>query len=118
MVAHPPFGSPSYKLVAKGLVDLYLLIKDGKDDSREAESVRDALDAPLKALNQTEKERAQWLSEDLFSVSEPPAATTQKELNPKLSSNSTRPLRHGRAENGIGPWRYFGEGGSTARSVY
>ena len=83
MVAHPPFGSPSYKLVAKGLVELHLLIKDGKDDSPEAESVRDALDAPLKALNRTEKERAQWLSEDLFSVSEPPAATTQKELNPQ-----------------------------------
>ena len=34
-------------------------------------------------LNRTEKERAQWLSENLFSVSEPPAATTQKELNPQ-----------------------------------
>ena len=31
-------------------------------ESPEAESLRDALDAPLKALNRTEKERAQWLS--------------------------------------------------------
>ena len=83
MVAHPPFGSSSFKLVAKGLIALHRLIKDGKDDSPEAESVRDALDAPLKALNPSEKERAQWLSEDLYSVSEPPAATTQKEMNPQ-----------------------------------
>jgi len=83
MVTHPPSGSPSFKLVAKGLVALHRLIKDGKDDSLEAESLRDALDAPLKVLNRTEKERAQWLSEDLYSVSEPPAATTQKEMNPQ-----------------------------------
>jgi hypothetical protein len=83
MNAHPPFGSPSFKLVAKGLVELHRLMKDGKDDSPEAEAVRDALDAPMKALNRTEKERAQWLSEDLYSVSEPSAATAQKEMNPQ-----------------------------------
>jgi tetratricopeptide (TPR) repeat protein len=83
MVAHSPFGSPSFRLVAKGLVELHRLGKDGKDDSPEAESVRDALDAPLNALNRTEEERAQWLSEDLYSVSEPPAATTQKQMNPQ-----------------------------------
>ena len=81
MFAHQPFGSPSFKLVAKGLVELHQLIKDGKDDSPEAESVRDALDAPLEALTRTEKERAQWLSEDLYSVSEPPGVATQKEMN-------------------------------------
>jgi tetratricopeptide (TPR) repeat protein len=83
MDVHSQFGSPSFKLVAKGLVALHRLIKEGKDDSPEAESVRDALDAPLKALNRAEKERAQWLSEDLYSVSEPPAAATQKEMNPQ-----------------------------------
>jgi tetratricopeptide (TPR) repeat protein len=81
MVAHSQFGSPSSKLVANGLVALHRLIKDGKGDSPEAESVRDALDGPLKALNRLEKERAQWLSEDLYSVSEPPAETTQKAMN-------------------------------------
>src|SRR5438132_4784330 len=81
MVGHPPFGSLSFKLVLKGLVELHRLIKDGKDDSPEAESIRDALDAPLKALNRTEKERAQWLSEDLYSVSEPPVAPSLKEMN-------------------------------------
>jgi tetratricopeptide (TPR) repeat protein len=83
MIAHPPFGSPSFELMAKGLVELHRLIKDGKDDSPEAESVRDALDAPLKVLTGAEKERAQMLSEDLYSVSEPPSATTQREMNPQ-----------------------------------
>jgi hypothetical protein len=41
------------------------------------------MDAPWNALNNTEMERAQWLSEDLYSVSEPPAATTQREMNPQ-----------------------------------
>src|ERR1035438_3616310 len=83
MIAHPSFGSPSFKLAAKGLVELHRLIKDGQDDSPEAESVRDALDVPMKALNRTERDQAQWLSEDLYSVSEPLAATTHKEMNPQ-----------------------------------
>ncbi|MGO9115170.1 MAG: hypothetical protein ACLP9L_38655 [Thermoguttaceae bacterium] len=103
MVVHPAFGSPSFKLVAKGLVELHRLIKAGHDDSPEAESVRDALNAPLKALNATEKARAQWLSEDLYSVSEPPAATTLREMNPRRKSNSTRQSKHDRGGNGIEP---------------
>ncbi|HVA51690.1 MAG TPA: hypothetical protein VNH11_35445 [Pirellulales bacterium] len=83
MLPQPVFGSPSFNLVAKGLLDLHRLIKEGKDDSMEAEAIRDALDAPLKALNPTEKARAQWLSEDLYSVSEPPAAINPKEMNPQ-----------------------------------
>lgn len=75
-------SSPSFTLAVKSLIALHRLIKDGKDDSPEAEAIRDALDAPLSALNAAEKERAQWLSEDLYSVSEPPAGPT-KEMNPQ-----------------------------------
>lgn len=81
MVVHPLIGSSSFKLVARGLVALHRLIKDGKEDSPEAESIRDVLDAPLRSLNRAEKERAQWLSEDLYSVSEPTAVTAQKQMN-------------------------------------
>ena len=81
MAPHPTFGSSSFKLVAKGLVELHRLIKEEKDDSSEADSVRDALDAPLKVLSRIEKERAQWLSDDLYSVSEPSATATQKDMN-------------------------------------
>src|ERR1700675_2348023 len=83
MIAHSQFENPSFRLVAKGLLALHQMGKDGKDDSPEADSVRDAMDVPWNALNKTEVERAQWLSEDLYSVSEPPAATTQREMNPQ-----------------------------------
>jgi hypothetical protein len=92
MIRQSQHGSPSFKLVAKGLVALHQLIKEGKDDSSEAESVRDALEAPLKALNATEKERAQWLSEDLYSISEPPAGTTLKEMNPQAQQQLNEAL--------------------------
>ncbi len=83
MDAHPSFGSPSFKLVAKGLVALHRLTGDGKEDSPEADSVRDALDRPLKVLSRVEKERAQWLSEDLYSVSEPAASDAPTAMNPQ-----------------------------------
>ena len=82
MIALPSFGSSSFKLMAKGLVELHRLIQEGKDDSPEGESVRDALDTPLHALNRTERERAEWLTIDLYSVSDPPAASPLKEMTP------------------------------------
>ena len=98
MVAHPPFGSSSFKLVAKGLVELHRLITAGKEDSPDAESVRDALDAPLKALNATEKTRSQWLSDDLYSVGEPNLGTVQKQmtLEAQRQLNEALQARHNR----------------------
>lgn len=95
---HPPrLGSPSFHLVAKGLLDLHRLIAAGKEDSPEAESVRDALDAPLRILDRAEKERAQWLSEDLYSISDPPAtgsgqmnAQAQQQYNEALEARQDR----------------------------
>ncbi len=97
MDAHPPFGTPSFKLVAQGLVALQRLLMEGKEDSSEAESIRDALDAPLKVLSRGEKERAQWLSEDLYSIGEPPA-TSQREMNPQVQQqlNEALEARQGR----------------------
>lgn len=83
MVEHLPIGSPIFNRVAKGLVALHRQIKEGRDDSSEADSVRDTLDGPLKALSRTEKERAQWLSEDLYSVSEPTSPASLKAMNPQ-----------------------------------
>lgn len=81
MAANFHFDSPSFKLVTRGLIALHQLIKEGEADSPEAEAVRDTLDGPLRGLNPAERERARWLSEDLYSVSEPPAGTSQKEMN-------------------------------------
>ena len=93
-------SSPSFRLVAKGLVALHRLIKEGKDESTEAEAVRDALDAPLKALSRTEAQLAQWLSEDLYSVSEPSAEGAQGEINPHLQQE----LNEASAARESGEW--------------
>jgi tetratricopeptide (TPR) repeat protein len=92
MVVHSQFGSASFRLVAKGLVAFQRLTFEGRDDTPEAESIRDALDAPLKALNRIEKERAQWLSEDLYSVGESPSSSSQKQMNPQAQQQLTEAL--------------------------
>src|SRR6266446_6505382 len=100
MIADRPLGSPSFRLVAKGLIELHGLIKDGKDDSAEAELVRDSLDAPLRALNSTEKDRAKWLSEDLYSISEPGPATSPK----PITAEAQRALNQAREARQNGEW--------------
>jgi hypothetical protein len=47
-------------------------------------SLEQTVDAPLNALNTTAEQRAQWLSEDLYFVSEPAPFTTQKAMNPQV----------------------------------
>ena len=84
MVALAQFGSPSFQLAAKGLIALHRLMKDGKDDAHEAEAIRDALDVPLNALNPIEDKRAQWLSEDLYSIGEHAAQSSVGESNIKV----------------------------------
>jgi hypothetical protein len=81
MISDHALGSASFRLVASGLVALHRISKDGKDDSPEADSIRDALDSPLRALSKTEKERSQWLSEDMYSVSEPTRDVGQKKMD-------------------------------------
>ena len=83
MTEHRPYGSASFEFVAAGLVALHRLDRAGQDDSSEAESIRDSLDAPLDALNGAEKERAQWLSEDLYSIGEPPSTVVGKPMTPE-----------------------------------
>ena len=89
MAAHIPFGSRSFGQVARGLVAIHAMITAGTDESAEAESVRDSLDAPYKVLTSTERDRAQWLSEDLYSISDPPDVNTPKELNPQAQQQLT-----------------------------
>lgn len=71
MTTHAPFTSPNFRAVAKRLIALHRLIKADAEDSPEAEAIRDSLDTPLATLSQADKVRAQWLSEDLYSLSEP-----------------------------------------------
>ena len=83
MAPHIPFGSKSFAQVAKGLVAIHAMIRAGTDELPEAESIRDSLDAPYRVLTPTERDRAQWLSEDLYSIGDPPDVGTLKELNPE-----------------------------------
>ena len=79
MAPRTPFGSKSFAQVARGLVAIHGLIRAGTDESPEAESIRDSLDAPYKVLTPTERYRAQWLSEDLYSISNSPDGGTPQE---------------------------------------
>ena len=71
MHRQPLTFSPSYLAFVRGIRELHLLALQGRDDSPEAEAVRDATDGPWEALSETERERARGLSEDLYSISEP-----------------------------------------------
>ena len=83
MDAPHTFGSAHFAIAAKELVALHQLFKVGDDDSPEADRIRDALDAPLEAMDPIERKRAQWLSADLYSVSEPSTSFKIKEMNPQ-----------------------------------
>ncbi len=55
---------------ARLLVQLHVLIAEGKGDSAEADAVRDEMDAPGYALNEVEHARVNGLSEDLYTLAE------------------------------------------------
>lgn len=56
----------SFEIVVNGLTKLHQLIKEGKDDSVEAELIRDSLDVPLRNLSHIEKDLVQQFSENLY----------------------------------------------------
>lgn len=74
MPARPLTLSSSYLATVRGSHALHLLIAEGKDDSPEADAIRDASDAPWEALSETERDRARWVAEDLYSIYEEPPA--------------------------------------------
>ena len=63
--------SPHFIAMAHGIRELHLLIAEGKDDSPEADAIRDASDAPWASLSEIERCRIRNLSEDLYSLHEP-----------------------------------------------
>ena len=64
-------GHSNYRQAICGYLRLHQLTVEGRDDSVEADAVRDSLDLPWRALAEGERMRVQGLSADLFSVSEP-----------------------------------------------
>lgn len=60
----------AYEEVAHGIRELHRLMLEGRDESPEADAIRDAVDGPWKALSEVERDRARALSEDLHSVTD------------------------------------------------
>ncbi|MHB1423788.1 MAG: tetratricopeptide repeat protein [Gemmataceae bacterium] len=68
----PMTMSPSYLAMVRGTRELHQLLAAGKDDSLEADALRDATDGPWQALSELERNRVRNLSEDLYSLTEAP----------------------------------------------
>ena len=62
--------SQNYRQVVRGYLRLHQLTVEGRDESPDADAVRDSLDRPWRALTDVERDRVQGLSADLFAVSE------------------------------------------------
>jgi hypothetical protein len=63
--------NPNYLAMVRGTRELHQLLTVGKDDSPEAEAIRDATDGPWQVLSEVERNRVRNLSEDLYSLVEP-----------------------------------------------
>jgi hypothetical protein len=81
MARQPLVLSPNYLAVVRGIRELHRLALAGRDDSPEADAIRDATDGPWKALSEVERKRASGLSEDLDSISDSPES--EPETNPQ-----------------------------------
>ncbi len=79
MVAKPLTMSPAYLAMVRGTRELHQFLAAGKDDSPEADAIRDATDGPWQALSEVERNRVRNLSEDLYSLAEP--APTSQAMN-------------------------------------
>jgi len=62
--------SQNYLATIRSTVELHKLIAAGKGDDPEADEVRDASASTWAARSGTERERARWVSEDLYSLHE------------------------------------------------
>jgi tetratricopeptide (TPR) repeat protein len=62
-------GSPAQKY-ARFLLELHKLSGQGKEETEEAEAIRDLMDSPWNDLGQTERDRLNGLSEDLYALGE------------------------------------------------
>src|SRR5271166_6101821 len=96
MSPQPLTMSASYLATVRGLRELHELTATGRLDSPEADAVRDATDAPWRALTEEEKRRISGLSEDLYSITDP-AQSAVKEKSPQsqvfcFSRNGTNRL--------------------------
>src|SRR5438128_1578419 len=72
MAKHPFSTNPSYMQSIRGLHRLHELFVAGKSEDPDADAVRDSLERPWNCLSEAEQNRITGLSEDLYSIGEPP----------------------------------------------
>src|SRR5713101_5688082 len=70
MIVHSNIGeSPAHKY-AHLLLELHQLFAEGKEETEEAEAIRDLMDSPWNDLGQPDRDRLNGLSEDLYAFGE------------------------------------------------
>jgi tetratricopeptide (TPR) repeat protein len=84
MAPKPLTMNPNYLAMVRGTRELHQLLAVGKDDSPEADAIRDATDGPWEALSEVERNRVRNLSEDLYSLVEPPPPA--QPMNPQAQA--------------------------------
>jgi tetratricopeptide (TPR) repeat protein len=85
MIRRPFAMSPNYRAVVRGIRELHRLMVESRDESPEADVVRDTIDGPWEALSEAERKRVSGLSEDLYSISDPPDQGPQA-MNPQAQA--------------------------------
>jgi tetratricopeptide (TPR) repeat protein len=88
MVPKPLTLNPNYVAMVRGTRELHQLLAAGKDDSPEADTIREATDGPWEALSEVERNRVRNLSEDLYSLVEPPP--NPQPMNPQAQAKLTQ----------------------------
>jgi tetratricopeptide (TPR) repeat protein len=79
--------NPNYLAVVRGVRELHQLSVAGKEDSSDADAIRDVTDHPWEALSEVERNRVRNLSEDLYALVEPPPAA--RPMNPQAQAKLT-----------------------------
>jgi tetratricopeptide (TPR) repeat protein len=60
--------NPNYVKIVDLLIDLHVLMRDGKGETQAADDIRDQMDAPWFELNEAEQQRIDGMSADLYTL--------------------------------------------------
>jgi hypothetical protein len=109
MARQPLVLSPHYQAFARAVRDLHRLTVAGRDESSEADVIRDASESVWPMLTEIERKRLGGLSEDLYSISDHPAGNG--ELNPQaqaLLNDAFEARQHGDWDRALELLRHWG----------
>ncbi len=89
MIKPKPFPiSPNFQEVVRALLRMHKFTLDGKDESEEADLLRESMSGRWESLSQAERERVTGLSKDLYDISDHavrPAAPMNAQAQGKLN---------------------------------